>query len=106
MEHPPEILQEREEPGCWRFELRADGRLHQLRLAWADYDLFSPSGDRSPAAVAEAVFLFLRSRPELSPLPDRLDAAWARRIVPGADAMIAAALSGRRDGESLTPWQA
>jgi hypothetical protein len=106
MEHPPEILREREEPGCWRFELRDGGRLHHLRLAWADYDLLSPSGDRSPAAVAEAVFLFLRSRPELSPLPDRLDAAWARRIVPGADAMIAAALSGRRDDENLTMWMA
>jgi hypothetical protein len=88
-----EILAEREEPGCWSFELRADGRQHRLRLAWSDYDLFSPSGDRPPAAVAAAVFRFLRSRSEFLPLPERLDASWPRRLVPGADRLIADALS-------------
>lgn len=94
MDDRVEILAEREEPGCWSFELRADGRRHRLRLAWADYDLFSPSGDRPPAAVAEAVFRFLRGRGELAPLPERLDASWPRRLVDGADRLIADTLSG------------
>jgi hypothetical protein len=89
-----EILSQREEPGCWLFEVRLDGAAHRLRLAWADYDLFAPGGDTPPERVAEAVLRFLRSRPEFTPLSPRLDASWARRKVAGADRMIAAALGG------------
>lgn len=95
------ILSQREMPGCWLFEVEdadeasGDGavpRRHVLRLAWPDYDLLSPGGDVSPEKVAAAAFGFMRSRPEFAPLPERLDASWARRRVEGADRLIAARL--------------
>jgi hypothetical protein len=93
-----EIISQREEPGCWLFEARLDGAVHRLRLAWPDYDLFAPGGETPPERVAEAVLRFLRSRPEFTPLPGRLDASWGRRKVEGADRMIAAMLGGGGGG--------
>ena len=98
MDAAPSILSQRESSGCWLFEIEAaadDGtttRRHVLRLAWPDYDLLSPGGDVPPERVAAAVFVFMRDRPEFAPLPERLDAAWPRRRVPGADRLIAATL--------------
>jgi len=92
------ILSQRESSGCWLFEIEAaaeDGtppRRHVLRLAWPDYDLLSPGGDVPPERVAAAVFVFMRDRPEFAPLPARLDAAWPRRKVEGADRLLAASL--------------
>ncbi len=92
------ILSQRDSDGCWLFEIEAaaeDGtppRRHVLRLAWPDYDLLSPGGDVPPERVAGVVFAFMRDRPEFAPLPERLDAAWPRRRIPGADALLAASL--------------
>lgn len=90
-----EIVAEEELPGCWIFSIRAGGEgspLYRLRLAWSDYDLLAPGGDASPKRVAAAVFRFLAACPQLTPLPARLDACWARRLAPDADRRIAAAI--------------
>ena len=60
-----------------------------IRLAWVDYDVWNPDGSLPPVKVAEAVMAFALTRPEFEPLPDRLDAATARHLVPGADRLIA-----------------
>ena len=92
------ILSQRDSDGCWLFEIEAaaeDGtppRRHVLRLAWPDYDLLSPGGDVPPERVAAVVFAFMRDHPEFAPLPERLDASWARRRIAGADRLIAARL--------------
>ncbi|MFK7961024.1 MAG: hypothetical protein AB8G96_10910 [Phycisphaerales bacterium] len=74
----------------WRLQILApDGGLttHALRLAWADYDLWS-GGAGSPAAVAEAALGLLMLRaPELA-ARDRIELAWVRRVDPAADAEI------------------
>jgi hypothetical protein len=79
--------------GCtWRVQrVDMDGKIHthQLRLSWADYDLFAPGGTIRPVQVAEAVFRFIIDHDAFQPLPERIDAAVPRRRVPGADDMIA-----------------
>lgn len=74
----------------WHAEIDADGAasLHELRLSWADYNVFSPDGTRTPADVGRAVLrFFARHRAEF-PLRERLDAAMARMRIAGADREI------------------
>jgi hypothetical protein len=86
-----QIERETEDHGGWTFRLRiiagAAGQpsLRTLRLAWADYDLWSADGADPPHAVAAAVVEFLLARLGLSDLPPRIDASIARRQFPGAD---------------------
>ena len=88
-----ELLDETEHPDACTWKLQrvdASGRIHrhELRLTWADYDLFAPGGSIPPVRVAEAVANYMLSREEFQPLPDRLDAAVPRRRIPGADEAI------------------
>ena len=89
-----ELLDERDSPTgtVWTLQwIDPDGGLHrsELRLAWPDYDVWSPDGGRPPATIAEAVVRFVLERPEFDPIPEVLDAAMPRRRIPGADEMIA-----------------
>lgn len=94
-----ELIDEIEDPTgtSWTIQrIDSDGRLQRsvVRLSWADYDVWTPDGTLPPSRVAEAVVAFALGRPEFDPLPDRLDAARARRLVPGADRMIGDLLRG------------
>jgi len=89
-----QIESEREEDGGWTFRLRlaAGGAgppvRRTVRLAWADYDLWSADAADPPHAVAVAVVKFLLSRLSPSDLPASIDASVARRRFPDADAQI------------------
>ncbi len=83
-----EVVSEQEFEGGWSFELRfgdGAGVTRTLRLAWADYDLWSNDGSDPPHAVATAVAVFLLSRITASDLPATLDASTARRHFHDAD---------------------
>jgi hypothetical protein len=88
------IESETEDHDGWTFRLRiaADNAKPSsrriLRLAWADYDLWSADGADPPHAVAAAVVEFLLSRLGVAELPDRTDASIARRRFPDADTEI------------------
>ena len=88
------IESEQEDREGWSFRMRistdADGppSRRTLRLAWADYDLWSADGADPPHAVAIAVIEFLLSRLNTSELPMRVDASLARRRFPDADTEI------------------
>ncbi|MBC03448.1 MAG: hypothetical protein CMJ34_09140 [Phycisphaerae bacterium] len=89
-----ELIDEREDSNGTRWTVQVidpDGGLRRsgVRLAWADYDVWCPDGSLPPMRIAEAVVAFALGRPEFDPLPDKLDAAAARRKVKGADRMIA-----------------
>ena len=87
-----EITQEEEGTGWWSFTVRVDGEgrgpARTLKLAWADYNLWSEDGADPPHAVARAVVEFLLRRHALDELPLRIDAAVARRRFPEADREI------------------
>lgn len=88
-----EIISERESPGGWEFDAQVlgdDGRLtrHQVHLAWADYNLWSPDGADAPQNVAAAALLFLFSKDSRGALPARFDAAITRRKYSDADDAI------------------
>ena len=91
-----EIIAESETAGGWDFTaqiLHKDGRLtqHRVRLAWADYNLWSRDGSDAPAAVAEAVLAFLMSKTlgdERDELPAKFDASLVRRRFADADETI------------------
>ncbi len=89
-----ELLDERDSPHgtIWTLQwIDRDGALHrsEFRLAWPDYDVWSPDGGLAPSTIAEAVVRFALDRPEFDPLPKVLDAAMPRRRIPGADQLIA-----------------
>ena len=67
--------------------------LHELRLSWADYNVFCPDGTRKPADVGRAVLRFFAQHREAFPLRERLDAAMARMRFPNADRAIIAMLT-------------
>ena len=88
-----EIVSEREEPSGWRFVAQVlDDRgtlsRHEVRLGWADYNLWSASGADEPAAVAIAVLAFLLSRTSPPDLRPSFDASIARRLHSDADAVL------------------
>jgi len=83
---------EREAEQAWIWHASIDAAegssLHELRLSWADYNVFCPDGTRTPADVGRAVLrFFARHRAEF-PLRERLDAAMARMRIAGADREI------------------
>ena len=89
---------EREAENAWIWHVAIDApegsTLHELRLSWADYNIFSPDGTRTPADVGRAVLqFFARHRSEFL-LRERLDAAMARMRFPFADREIAETLEG------------
>ncbi len=93
MDNPQfELLEEREGEAGWSWTaqvLASDGSLtrHEVRLAWADYDLWC-EGRAAPAAVAEAAYAFLREHAvELAGRP-RIELAWTRRVRADADTVI------------------
>jgi hypothetical protein len=87
---------EREGEQSWIWHASIDAiegsTLHELRLSWADYNIFSPDGTRTPAEVGRAVLTFFARHRSDFPLRERLDAAMARMRFPTADAEIAAML--------------
>lgn len=92
-----EILSERELPNGLAFQAsvvdegRARGlaRLIEVRLHWADYNLWSVDGADPPERVAAAVVRFAASRAAVAELPESFDAASLRRRYPDADSEIA-----------------
>ncbi|MFM7051855.1 MAG: hypothetical protein ACKOYN_06955 [Planctomycetota bacterium] len=88
---------EREGDQAWIWHASIDApegsTLHELRLSWADYNVFSPDGTRTPSEVGRAVLEFFAVHRADFPLRERLDAAMARMRFPNADREIAASLS-------------
>jgi hypothetical protein len=88
------IEREDEDGDGWTFHVRIAAEpgdppsRRTLRLAWADYDLWSADGADPPHTVALAVIAFLLARMPPSDLPERIDAATARRRFADADAEI------------------
>ena len=99
MSNPPQnplpmtVIEEIEQDDGWNFKIVVDldldhSRTLMLRLAWVDYNLWSPSGTAVPGDVAKAVLsLFLEGIPGKD-LPSKLDAARIRRLVLDADARL------------------
>ena len=89
---------EREAEQSWIWHASIDSEdgstLHELRLSWADYNIFSPDGTRTPAEVGRAVLLFFARHRRDFPLRERLDAAMARMRFPFADRDISEILAG------------
>ena len=88
-----ELISEREESGCWiyEFDLKEGNEYlsrHQLRLAWADYDLWVRGGSVEPTCVADAILRFVLGNQAFDPLPRKIDSSHPRRLVQGADQMI------------------
>ena len=90
---PMSIIEEIEQDDGWIFTVVLDldldhSRTLMLRLAWVDYNFWSPSGSAIPGDVAKAVLgMFLEGIPA-NELPSRLDAARVRRLIPDADARL------------------
>ena len=86
-----QIESETEDHDGWTFRLRVAADNAEppsrptLRLAWADYDLWSADGADPPHAVAAAVVEFLLSRLAPPGLPPHIDASMTRRQFPDAD---------------------
>jgi hypothetical protein len=94
-----ELLAERDIPTAWEYDAQiltgaAIVERKVLRLSWADYQMWSPDGAIAPSRVAEAVLRFIALHAEAFAMMEVVDAAVARRKVPGADAAIAALLRG------------
>jgi hypothetical protein len=89
---------EREAEQAWIWHASIDApegsTLHELRLSWADYNVFCPDGSRTPADVGRAVLAYFAAHRADFPLRERLDAAMARMRFPHADREIAASLAG------------
>lgn len=89
---------EREAEQAWIWHASIDApegsTLHELRLSWADYNVFCPDGARTPAEVGRAVLAFFARHRAEFPLRERLDAAMARMRFPFADRDIAELLAG------------
>jgi hypothetical protein len=88
-----EIISEREGAGGWAFDVNVlDDRgvlsTHELRLSWADYNLWSPDGTDEPSNVAEAVVQFLLIRSTAHDLAPKFDASTCRRQFADADSEI------------------
>ena len=87
------LQEEKELEDGWQFQVILDldedySRAFALRLGWADYNLWSPSGTDRPSDVALAVLkLFLEALDPRS-LPVNLDAARIRRVVRDADTRV------------------
>lgn len=89
----PRVVEEIEAEDGWKFRVEIDldadhSRALTMRLAWVDYNLWSPSGSDRPADVAQAVLALLMECVEPGSIPARLDAARIRHIVSDADKQL------------------
>jgi len=91
------IRSETDIPQGWRYVVEIDHddqtrTTHRLRLAWVDHNHWT--GDRSipPCRVAQALVEVLLAAELPEPLPDRFDAATARRWLEGLDRSLRALL--------------
>jgi hypothetical protein len=87
-----ELLEERESGPGWSWTaqvLHPGGSLsrHEIRLSWADYELWC-EGRREPAAVAEAAYGYLLEHDAALAARDRVDLSWTRRVGEDADEVI------------------
>ncbi len=77
----------------WSFRCElSDGRLTTVRLDWADYDYWCPSGNVTPDRIAEAVITTMIDHGQR--FPESFDAARVRHVIPTADELIQA-LTGK-----------
>ena len=88
-----QVISETEGPDCWTYEVdltAPDGSVkrHQVRVSWADYDLWVRDGSIEPARVADAILRFADGHQAFTPFPRRLDSSHPRRVDPGADDAI------------------
>ncbi len=89
-----ELLDETERPDgtTWTVQSIDDGgglRRFRLRLAWPDYDVWSPDGGVAPERIATAVVNVVLSHDTFEPIPELLDAAVVRRRLPDGDRIVA-----------------
>ena len=93
---------EREADQSWIWHVSIDAcegsTLHELRLSWADYNVFSPDGTSTPAEVGRAVLRFFAQHRDAFPLRERLDAAMARMRFANADREIVGYLARSTGG--------
>jgi len=84
------IKTETEVPQGWRYLVDIDHddgsrSTHRLRLAWVDHNFWAGERPIPPSRVAEAVLQYLLAARPDDTLPDRFDAAMARRWAPAID---------------------
>lgn len=84
------IKTETEVPQGWRYlvEIEAESGNrsdHRLRLAWVDHNFWTGERPIHPSRVAQAVVEYLLAARPDDDLPDRFDAAMARRWAPAID---------------------
>lgn len=90
-----EFTAEEESSGYWLYGVQTldqgmvAGR-HQIRLAWADYDLWVPDGSIEPARVADALVRYLLASEYFQPIPAKVDSSHPRRMDQNADKAIMA----------------
>ena len=85
---------ETEQAGGWVFEMEIDFdpdhcRRITVHLAWADYNLWSPSGMARPVDVATVVTRMFLGSLSAQDLPAKIVAGQIRRLVSDADRQIA-----------------
>ncbi len=91
-----EVVAEEDVPGGWLHTVRVLGpeqraTTHLVRLAWVDHEYWC-GGAKPPSVVTEAVMAKLVAYEPIIELPERFDAATARRWLPGLDEELAAVL--------------
>lgn len=83
-----DVTTETEGENHWAYEVRvfAEGRTHayDVRLSWADYDLWS-HGRVPPSKVVEAAFDFLLEREGPESILSSFDCSIIRRYFPDVD---------------------
>jgi hypothetical protein len=84
------VKTETEVPQGWRYVVeiehaRGGTTTHRLRLAWVDHHFWSGERPVPPSRVAQAVVEYLLAARPDDDLPDRFDAAMARRWAPAID---------------------
>jgi len=82
-----EVISEIEEENGLTFSARLGEQTCELSLSWADYNLWSPDGTRSPSIVAGAVLRVLLEHGP-SEIPLHLDASILRRLIDGGDRLV------------------
>ncbi len=84
------IRSESEVPQGWRYVVEIDHdsgapTSHRVRLAWVDHNFWTGERPIPPSRVAQAVVEYLLAARPDDDLPDRFDAAMARRWAPAID---------------------
>ena len=91
------ITREDDIPQGWRYVIDIDHddgsrTTHRLRLAWVDHNHWAGERSIPPSRVAQALVEYLLVADLKDPLPDRFDAATARRWAPALDNELAGEL--------------